>query len=913
MTALNSTTSATPRRLPGIAFEMRRPPLSDILPRMDVAVFVGFATHGPLNTPFAVEDETQFVTVFGEDVLLAWDTQQGTPVYAYLAPAVRSFFRNGGKRCWVIRVAGPLATYNYFPISGLVRVKLDQDGKVVDMTPAFAHACSEGSWSDGLSTSTMLSALPITIYLSSAPELPLANRFVITMTPHPSSDVIVGDLLRLTYSGGMQDEYIQMVVVDAVSNYEATRTRPQSGKLVDVTCRSVLWLRKPAPGSVSPPSSPPVAQEAFIYHCGYKEDGASLLPQMQVSSTSCQVLSSPAPDDPNDSQSISLVMIPPANDAPAPGVVLSLRDENTGEQLWATVQEVHETHDGSPADVKVQVVGDGLWVLPEAPSLPPGCAVKGEQLSFSLWTRQLDGTVQQIDALTFDMRHLTCWNALAIDAQFYRSADKIYDPVHQDLWQKAAVFPLAGNYDEDELYIPIGMPTYFPDYVLSVDQKPGEPGQKPALPLERDGLSVFDASLFLDQGLIFASIGELLDQADLLLAQNDYARLLNGIYAALYINEVTLIAVPDAIHRGWVQIQGDAGNQPVLKPLSRSHAQRQGPFHDCVQSDVPPLLTVQTGIQNQWRLKTVAEYDAENLLTIQRALLRMCAARGDLFAVLSLPAHYYLDEAEAHVETLKQNGALTRAQDMVKLFPQNDELPPVGFSEKPFPSALPLNYGERVAFTYGALYHPWLIFSEEGQGGVLHTIPPEGAICGTIAQVSLDPRAGAWIAPANQPLSGVVALTPRIDQLYYERMMDAQVNIVRDGARGTLVLGQDTLCDENDADFRPINVRRLMMLLRRLALSLGPTYVFEPNSTVFRRSVQRSFEALLNDMFMRGAFAGDTPAASFQVVCDDTINRPDSVEAGNFVVELRVAPSLPMTFLTIRLVQSGTGSIIMES
>jgi phage tail sheath protein FI len=108
-------------------------------------------------------------------------------------------------------------------------------------------------------------------------------------------------------------------------------------------------------------------------------------------------------------------------------------------------------------------------------------------------------------------------------------------------------------------------------------------------------------------------------------------------------------------------------------------------------------------------------------------------------------------------------------------------------------------------------------------------------------------------------------------------------------------------------------VRRLMMLLRRLALGLGPTYVFEPNSTVFRRSVQRSFEALLNDMFMRGAFAGDTPAASFQVVCDDTVNKPDSVEAGNFIVELRVAPSLPMTFLTIRLVQSGTGSIIMES
>jgi phage tail sheath protein FI len=114
-------------------------------------------------------------------------------------------------------------------------------------------------------------------------------------------------------------------------------------------------------------------------------------------------------------------------------------------------------------------------------------------------------------------------------------------------------------------------------------------------------------------------------------------------------------------------------------------------------------------------------------------------------------------------------------------------------------------------------------------------------------------------------------------------------------------------------DFRPINVRRLLILLRRLALSVGPNYVFEPNSTAFRRSVQRGFESLLNDMFQRGAFAGNSPTASFQVVCDTTVNKPGSVEAGNFIVELRVAPSLPMTFLTIRLVQSATGSIITES
>src|SRR5579872_2341090 len=96
----------TSRRLPGFSIEMRQQPWSDMLPQMDVTVFVGFAQSGPLDTPCVVEDEAQFSAIFGDDVLLARDTEQGTPAYGYLASTVRAFFRNGGKRCWVIRVAG---------------------------------------------------------------------------------------------------------------------------------------------------------------------------------------------------------------------------------------------------------------------------------------------------------------------------------------------------------------------------------------------------------------------------------------------------------------------------------------------------------------------------------------------------------------------------------------------------------------------------------------------------------------------------------------------------------------------------------------------------------------------------------------------------------------------------------------
>src|SRR5687768_8912687 len=104
---------------------------------MDVAAFVGFAASGPVHQPVAVEDAAQFAAVFGEDAPLVWDRQRGESVYAYLAPAVRAFFRNGGRRCWVVRVAGR-ARENYFPVAGLARLRANGE-----LAPALARARSE--------------------------------------------------------------------------------------------------------------------------------------------------------------------------------------------------------------------------------------------------------------------------------------------------------------------------------------------------------------------------------------------------------------------------------------------------------------------------------------------------------------------------------------------------------------------------------------------------------------------------------------------------------------------------------------------------------------------------------------------------------------------------------------------------
>ena len=89
------------RTPPGIRFEVLSPPLSEAMPRMDVAAFVGFAQRGPLHWPVAIEDMEQFSKVFGVTPLLGW-AASGERMSGYLAESVRAFFTQGGRRCWVV-------------------------------------------------------------------------------------------------------------------------------------------------------------------------------------------------------------------------------------------------------------------------------------------------------------------------------------------------------------------------------------------------------------------------------------------------------------------------------------------------------------------------------------------------------------------------------------------------------------------------------------------------------------------------------------------------------------------------------------------------------------------------------------------------------------------------------------------
>lgn len=117
---------------PGVYFEFldTAPPVIRRL-RTDITGFVGLAERGPLNEPVRIESWRQFQSQFGSFV-----------PYSYLAYSVKGFFENGGRTCFIVRIAGTTAEKAKLTLK-------NKDGKEVIQI----NAKNEGIWGNRISIS----------------------------------------------------------------------------------------------------------------------------------------------------------------------------------------------------------------------------------------------------------------------------------------------------------------------------------------------------------------------------------------------------------------------------------------------------------------------------------------------------------------------------------------------------------------------------------------------------------------------------------------------------------------------------------------------------------------------------------------------------------------------------------------
>ncbi|MER7079900.1 hypothetical protein SAMN02982929_01827 [Saccharopolyspora kobensis] len=260
--------------------------------------------------------------------------------------------------------------------------------------------------------------------------------------------------------------------------------------------------------------------------------------------------------------------------------------------------------------------------------------------------------------------------------------------------------------------------------------------------------------------------------------------------------------------------------------------------------------------------------DAEGVKTVQLAAISHCEQMGDRVALLDAPPGLNAQQVRAW-----------RSEQ-------------AGYDSK-----------------YATLYYPWIKVFDPASGRNA-MVPPSGHVAGVWARS--DAERGVHKAPANEVIRGAVDLEVNLSKGEQDMLNPIGVNCIRAFAgRGIRIWGARTL--SSDPGWRYLNVRRLFNYLEESILIGTQWVVFEPNDDRLWSSIRRNISAFLHQAWRDGALFGRTAAEAFYVKCDRENNPQESIDLGQVVCEIGVAPVKPAEFVIFRLSQfSDSTSLVSE-
>jgi hypothetical protein len=194
---------------------------------------------------------------------------------------------------------------------------------------------------------------------------------------------------------------------------------------------------------------------------------------------------------------------------------------------------------------------------------------------------------------------------------------------------------------------------------------------------------------------------------------------------------------------------------------------------------------------------------------------------------------------------------------------------------------------------YAATYYPWVKTIDVNTNKLI-TVPPSVLLPGVFA--ANDRVAAEWFAPAGLNrggLVGAVSVLDRLTQSDRDTLYDGKVNpIAQFPGQGIVVFGQKTLQDKPSALDR-INVRRLLLTVRKYIASTSRFLVFEQNTSTTRNRFLNIVNPYLESIQQRqGLYA-------FRVVMDESNNTADVIDRNIMKGAIYLQPTKTAEFIQI--------------
>ena len=209
------------------------------------------------------------------------------------------------------------------------------------------------------------------------------------------------------------------------------------------------------------------------------------------------------------------------------------------------------------------------------------------------------------------------------------------------------------------------------------------------------------------------------------------------------------------------------------------------------------------------------------------------------------------------------------------------------------PFNTPIGAANSVDTNYAGAYWPWVqVVSQET--GKLVWVPASTIMAGVYA--FNDNVSAEWFAPAGLNrggLGGVIQAERKLSPTNRDNLYAGKVNPIATFPNvGVTAFGQKTLQQKASALDR-INVRRLLIALKRYIGNVSKTLVFEQNTTITRNRFLSQVTPYLESVQQRqGLYA-------FRVVMDDTNNTPDVIDRNQLVGQIYLQPTRTAEFILL--------------
>ena len=206
--------------------------------------------------------------------------------------------------------------------------------------------------------------------------------------------------------------------------------------------------------------------------------------------------------------------------------------------------------------------------------------------------------------------------------------------------------------------------------------------------------------------------------------------------------------------------------------------------------------------------------------------------------------------------------------------------------------------------SFAAAYFPDVTMQDPDTGGLV-TVPPSVV---TIGAYSLNDRVGhPWFAPAGFTrgvLNSVEVPNVLLNRTNLDDLYDADINpLAQFPGKPLSIWGQKTLMANSSALDR-VNVRRLLIDIRRKVRNVANTLLFEPNRT---ETLER-FSNLVNPILQ--SVQDGQGVDRYKVIIDTTTTTQADVENNTIRGKIYLQPTRSIEFVALDFVVTNAGTTI---